>query len=289
MERGHERVIAGSRAGTRMALAPPLDPRSARVQDAPVLSFLLAATAALFAGLLSGVFGIGGGVVLVPLLGLILGLDQHHAQGVTLAILLLPIGAAAVREYHRAGAVRWKLVAPLIGGFLVGVGLGSLGANVLPERALRAVFILFLVVVAARNLRGSSAPRTGTAAPASAAWHAIWIGAAGGAASGLLGIGGAIVMIPLLTAISGLKQHEAQGTSLAVMLPPVGLPGVLVYARAQGGLPWTLMAWAAVGFLVGGALGARFAIRTRGRQLAAGFAMFQISVAAMLLWRVLRP
>lgn len=256
-----------------------------------VLPLLLAAAAALLAGILSGIFGIGGGVVLVPLLGLILGLDQHHAQGVTLAILLLPIGAGAVREYHRAGAVRWRLAVPLVAGFLIGVGLGSLGANLIPERGLRILFILFLIVVAVRNLRTPHGAKQGSdgAPPPHAAGHALWIGAAGGFASGLLGIGGAVVMIPFLTGVLRLRQHEAQGTTLAAMLPPIGLPGVLVYAQAQGGLPWALMVWTAAGFLVGGAAGARLAIRTRGPRLAVGFALFQISVALLLLWRVLRP
>lgn len=253
-------------------------------------TLLLAAGAALFAGLLSGIFGIGGGVVLVPLLGLILGLDQHDAQGVTLAILLLPIGAAAVREYHRAGAVRWPLVTPLVAGFLVGVWLGSEGATRIPERALRVGFVLFLVVVAARNWRGAARPASAAARTAQPHMlrHALWIGAAGGVASGLLGIGGAVVMIPAMVAFLGLSQHEAQGTSLATMLPPIGLPGVWVYARAQGGLPWGVMAWAAAGFLVGAAVGAKLAIRTRGPRLARGFALFQIGVAALLLWRVAR-
>lgn len=253
-----------------------------------MLPIVLAAGAALLAGLLSGVFGIGGGVVLVPLLGLILGLDQHHAQGVTLAILLLPIGAAAVREYHRIGAVRWRLVAPLVAGFLGGVGLGSLGANLLPERALRLGFVLFLLVISVRTLRAGEPARRDPATPLQGgAWrHALWIGAGGGLASGLLGIGGAVVMIPFLVGVVGLRQHEAQGTALAVMLPPVGLPGVWVYAKAQGGLPWTLMAWAAAGFLVGGFVGARLAVRTRGPRLARSFAFFQIAVAVLLLWRV---
>lgn len=256
-----------------------------------MITLLLAAASALLAGLLSGVLGIGGGVVLVPLLGLILGLDQHDAQGVTLAILAFPIGAAAVREYHRAGAIRWRIVAPLIGGFLVGVGAGSLGANVLSERSLRIGFVLFLLVIAARNLRGSREPSGPASAPgpasvaARSAWHAAWIGAAGGLASGLLGIGGAVVMIPLLVGVLGLTQHQAQGTSLATMLPPVGLPGVWVYARAQGGLPWVVIGWAAVGFLVGGAIGAKVAVRTRGPWLVRAFALFQITVAALLTYR----
>jgi uncharacterized membrane protein YfcA len=255
-----------------------------------VTPLLLAAGAALFAGLLSGIFGIGGGVVLVPLLGLILGLDQHDAQGVTLAILLLPIGATAVLEYHRAGAVRWRLVAPLVGGFLGGVAAGSLGANALPERALRLLFVLFLFTIALRGWRASSAPTppAARAAHARRVGHAVWIGAAGGLASGLLGIGGAVVMIPALVTVLGLSQHEAQGTSLATMLPPIGLPGVWIYAQAKGGLPWGAMGWAAAGFLVGGALGARLAVRTPGPRLVRGFAIFQGTVALILLSRAAR-
>jgi uncharacterized membrane protein YfcA len=256
------------------------------------MSWLLATLSGLVAGLLSGVFGIGGGVVLVPMLALLLGLGQHDAQGMTLAILLLPVGLAAVIEYHRSGRVRWRLVGPLIAGFLLGVWAGSEVATAVAERPLRLGFVLFLVVVAARNWRAAGAggggqpgdrgPRRGDLL------HALWIGAAGGASSGLLGIGGAVLMIPLLVAVLGLSQHQAQGTSLAVMLPPVGLPGVLVYASAQGGLPWLMILCVALGFLLGGALGARAVRRVAGPSLVRAFALFQLTVAAGLLARALR-
>jgi uncharacterized membrane protein YfcA len=256
------------------------------------MSLALSALSGLVAGLLSGIFGIGGGVVLVPMLALVLGLGQHEAQGMTLAILLLPVGLAAVIEYHRAGYVRWRLVAPLVAGFLAGVWLGSVGATALAERPLRLGFVAFLVALAVRNWRAAGKARGAGGAAAAAptratVLHALWIGAAGGVASGLLGIGGAVLMIPLLVAVLGLRQHEAQGTSLAVMLPPVGLPGVLVYARAQGGLPWLVIACVAAGFLLGGAVGARVARRVAGPALVRGFAAFQLTVAAGLLWRAL--
>ena len=63
--------------------------------------------AGLAAGVLSGLFGLGGGLVLVPFLGLAMGLDQHASQGVTLAVMLLPIGLPAVLAYHRAQK-RWN-------------------------------------------------------------------------------------------------------------------------------------------------------------------------------------
>jgi uncharacterized membrane protein YfcA len=71
------------------------------------------------------------------------------------------------------------------------------------------------------------------------------------------------------------------------MLPPVGLPGVLVYSSARGGLPWLVVGCVAAGFLLGGALGARLVRRVAGPALVRGFALFQLTVAAGLLWRAL--
>jgi uncharacterized protein len=241
--------------------------------------------AGLLAGALSGVFGIGGGIVLVPLLGLLLGLDQHAAQGVTLAVLLLPVGLPAVIAYHRRAPLPLGLVAALVAGFVAGVGGGAQAAAWLPERPMRLLFVAFLVVVAVLGFLDSDEGAAPGRPPASA-WHGLWIGALGGALSGLLGIGGGIVMVPLLAGVVGLSRHEAQGTSLATMLPPVGLPGVLVYARTPGGLPWTLVASLAAGFAAGALLGARLAARTGAGRLERAFAIFVGAVAAALLWKV---
>lgn len=251
-------------------------------------TLLLAGLAAgLLAGTLSGVFGIGGGIVLVPLLGLLLGLDQHAAQGVTLAVLLLPVGLPAVLAYHRRAPLRLGLVAALVAGFVAGVGGGAQAAAWLPERPMRLLFVAFLVVVAARGFLASGGGGAPGRPPASA-WHGLWIGAVGGALSGLLGIGGGIVMVPLLAGVVGLPRHEAQGTSLATMLPPVGLPGVLVYARSQGGLQWPLVAALAAGFAVGALAGARLAARTGAGRLTRAFSVFVAAVAAALLWKAAR-
>ena len=98
---------------------------------------LLALAAGLLAGLLSGVFGIGGGIVLVPLLGLLLGLGQQDAQGVTLAVLLLPIGLPAVLAYRKRVTIRWWLVAALVAGFVVAVARAPGLANALDGEQLR--------------------------------------------------------------------------------------------------------------------------------------------------------
>lgn len=252
---------------------------------------LLSLATGLLAGLLSGVFGIGGGIVLVPLLGLLLGLGQQDAQGVTLAVLLLPIGLPAVLAYRKRVTIRWWLVAALVAGFVVAVAPGAWAANALDGKQLRGVFALFVLIVAwqmwSRIPGGSASPLEPVTSPRSN-WNGIWIGAVGGFLSGLLGIGGAIVMIPFLVAVLRLEQHEAQATTLAVMLPPVGLPGVLAYAHARDALPWATLALVALGFAAGALGGAKVAVRMRTATLARAFALFLVAMAARLAWAAFR-
>ena len=246
--------------------------------------------AGLLAGALSGLFGVGGGVILVPSLGLLLGLDQQDAQGATLAVLLLPVGLPAVLAYLKRVTIRWWLVAAIAGGFFLSVAPGAWVANALDGRQLRAVFAIFVVGVAIRMWQQAALPPD--ARPRGQGrrsdWHGVWIGALGGFLAGLLGVGGAIIMIPPLVSVVGLDQHEAQATTLAVMLPPIGLPGVLAYAHARHALPWGMLAIVAAGFLAGALVGARLAVRTRTAVLARAFSGFLVVVAVLLAWTTLR-
>ena len=86
----------------------------------------------------------------------------------------------------------------------------------------------------------------------------ILLGLITGILSGLLGIGGAIVIIPSLVLLFGLSQHTAQGTTLALMVPPIGLLAAWTYYRA-GFVDLKIAAFICVGFFIGGLIGARFA------------------------------
>lgn len=250
-------------------------------------TFLAAALAGLCGGTLSGLFGVGGGIVLVPLLGLLLGLNQHQAQGMTLAVMLFPNSLPAVFHYRKQGVpILWLRVFRLMVGFLGGVWFGALAANQVPERGLRLGFVAFLVYVAWRTYRGAghSTVETGVAE----AWRSpatFAIGLIGGLASGLLGIGGAILMIPLMSLWLGLAQHEAQLASLVMLLPPLGLPAVWEYARHQGGLPWGIVLGVILGFVAGAAFGARVATRMGGPALKRAFAGVALLMALLLLLR----
>lgn len=242
-------------------------------------------------GLLSGLFGVGGGIVMVPLLALSLGLDQHRAQGATLAAMLLPTGLPAVVQYWRRGIrTSLALVGVLVLAFLFGIYGGARVANLIPSEPLRWGYAGFLIFLAVKTFfREEPSPVDRGSTPldlASGLWASgLPIGLLGGVVSGLTGLGGAVVMIPLLSSRFRMTQHEAQLTSLVMLLPPIGLPGVYVYAQAQGGLPWGPIAGVAAGFAIGALGGARVATRIRGARLKQGYAVVVFLMALLVALR----
>lgn len=243
--------------------------------------------AGLSGGVLSGLFGIGGGIILIPLLALLLKLPQHQAQGVTLAALLLPNGLPAVLHFRRRGIpIHWPLVGFMVLAFLPGVWGGARLATLIPDGPLRMGFGGFLLLMALRTWFHRPSANPGGAAPpalGAQAWAGLAAGLAGGLASGLLGIGGGLIVIPMLVWSLGLSQHEAQAACLAFMLAPIGLPGVVVYAHSQGGLPWLVLAGIAVGFLAGAYLGARLATRMHDQRLRKAFGLLMACAGLMML------
>lgn len=102
----------------------------------------------LCAGLLSGMVGVGGGLVIVPALVFFLGMSQHAAQGTSLGLLLLPAGILAVMNYYKAGYVDLKVVGLLALGFIAGSYFGSKWSLLLPQETVRKVFAVFLFYTA---------------------------------------------------------------------------------------------------------------------------------------------
>lgn len=110
-------------------------------------SFVLLLLIGLAAGLLSGVFGIGGGVIIVPALVYVLGFSMHKATGTSLAVLLPPIGLVAVLEYYRHGHVDLRAAITIALAAIVGAGIGAVAANRLSGPMLRLLFGLFVTAV----------------------------------------------------------------------------------------------------------------------------------------------
>jgi len=106
----------------------------------------------LAAGLLSGLVGVGGGIIIVPALIYLLGFSQHQAMGTSLGILLLPAGFLAVWNYYKKGYIDIKVVIILFVGFVIGGYFGSKISLGLQETAIRKIFAILMVVISCKML-----------------------------------------------------------------------------------------------------------------------------------------
>jgi len=117
-----------------------------------VQTILLIMLVGLLAGVLSGLVGIGGGIIIVPALVFLLGFSQHQAQGTSLGLLLLPVGILAVFNYYKQGYIDIKVVLFMSVAFVVGGWLGSKLSLSLSEQLLKKVFAFVLIGIAAKIL-----------------------------------------------------------------------------------------------------------------------------------------
>lgn len=106
------------------------------------------------AGVCSGFFGIGGGLVLIPAMVFILGMTQHMAQGTTLALMVPPIGLLAAWKYYAQGYVDIKTAAFICVGFFIGGLLGAQGAVLIPNEILKKGFGIFMLIVSLKMIFG---------------------------------------------------------------------------------------------------------------------------------------
>ena len=104
------------------------------------------------AGILSGLVGVGGGIIIVPALVLLLGFTQKQAQGTSLAILLLPLGIIAVAEYYKGGYINIKYALLMAVAFVVGSYFGSKFALTLPDEKLKKIFAVVLMLLSLKML-----------------------------------------------------------------------------------------------------------------------------------------
>lgn len=115
-------------------------------------TILLLVVIGLAAGVLSGFVGIGGGVIMVPLLVYFFGFGQHEAQGTSLAVLAVPVTAIAAYNYYKEGYLDWRYAGIIALCFVVGGYLGSKFAVTLDQKVLKKVFAIILILVAGKML-----------------------------------------------------------------------------------------------------------------------------------------
>ena len=102
----------------------------------------------ILAGILSGLIGIGGGIIVIPALVLFMGFSQQAAQGTTLAMMVPPIGILAALAYYKEGYVDIKVAAIICVGFIAGSFFGAKYATAIPELSLKKIFSVILILVA---------------------------------------------------------------------------------------------------------------------------------------------
>ena len=115
-------------------------------------TILLLLIVGLVSGALSGLIGVGGGIIIVPALILILGYSQQQAQGTSLGLLLLPVGFLAVWNYYKKGYIDIRVVLIMSAAFVIGGFLGSKLALSISQSTLKKVFAVILIVIASKML-----------------------------------------------------------------------------------------------------------------------------------------
>ena len=117
-----------------------------------IQTIVLLVVVGLLAGILSGLVGLGGGVIIVPALVFLLGFSQHQATGTSLGILLLPAGIFAVINYYQKGLIDVRVVLLIFVGFLAGGWLGSKISLSVNETVLKKIFAVVLLLIAGKVL-----------------------------------------------------------------------------------------------------------------------------------------
>ena len=111
-----------------------------------ISTFIILIVIGLLAGILSGLVGVGGGIIIIPLLILLLGLTQHQSQGTALFAMLPPIGILAAINYYKQGFVKWEYAAVIAFTFVIGGYFGSKLSLSLPPQTVRRVFGVIMLL-----------------------------------------------------------------------------------------------------------------------------------------------
>ncbi len=253
--------------------------------------YLPAVLLGLLAGFQGGLFGVGGGIVMVPGMVLFLAIPQHRAHATSLAAMIFSTTAAVI-PLAMDNRVDWDTAGFLVAGSMVGAYLGARLFSRIPEVWLAGGFVLLALASAIRMLIERGAP--GAAATGTPTIDTWWLGIVGfvvigfvaGVLGALMGVGGGIVNVPALVALYAFEQHLAQGTSLAVIVP-TALVAAITHTR-RGQVDWRLAITLASGGLAGGWLGARTALAIDGALLRVLFVCFLLLMVTRMTVRTWR-
>ena len=249
----------------------------------------------LAAGVMAGMFGIGGGVIIVPILVTGAGFSLIEASGTSLAALMMPVGIFACISYYRNGFMDIKVAGVFALGLLLGVYFGAELAIILSSDLLKQLYGLFLLWVCWRFFEIKSIfrkrdenPKADEVKKSERPFTFIKLlpfGLTAGVLSGMFGIGGGLVIVPILITFMGFETKKAIGTSMGALLLPVALPGVLRYYNA-GHLNIEVAAILALGLATGSIFGAKVTIRLPQKIVKRVYAVFLLLMALNFIVKV---
>ena len=208
-DRDDDRELRSAHRSVVTSPAVPLSHSSVKFSHAVIVG--------LAAGLLGGLFGVGGGLIIVPGLVSLAGMDRRLAHGTSLAATL-PIAAASLITYVSHGNVDWAVALFLAIGAIVGAIVGTTLLHIIPKNVLIVVFVITVLATATRLVVSTDS----TGRPdltVSMALLLVAVGLLTGTLAGLLGIGGGVIMVPAMVVLLGMVPVVAKGTSVAVIVP----------------------------------------------------------------------
>lgn len=216
----------------------------------------------LIGGLTSGFMGTSPGGGLVIFCVLLLGAEQHIAQGTSLIAQVPPTGLAGVRRYWQGGnrsPLQWIVWIAI--GFLVGGAGGGYAATAVSDAVLQWTYVVYLVaLIAALVLRRDKDGSSEAGDPDKLPWLPLFlIGALAGFSSGFMGIGGGLAITVGLAAGLRVPQHQAQLVSLVFSVIPTNIPAAWIYWSKGLMVGWPAIIGILAGLWIGTDLGARMA------------------------------
>lgn len=245
----------------------------------------------LAAGVMSGLFGIGGGVIIVPILIVFFAFAPVDATATSLTAQLLPVGILAVMAYYRKGLVDVRAASYVAIGLITTTLLGAFVALSLPADLFQQIYGLFLLYNAWRFIQPLIWLKLAEAKPkpegkeSVSRWILLAVGLFAGVLAGMFGIGGGVVIVPLLSGVLGLNHKKAVATSLAAQLLPFGLPGVILY-YSQGVFELWNTVPLALGLVFGSLVGARTALKIPDQAIKRLYGLFLLVVG---VWFIIKP